>query len=100
VRVRAVARQGPGDTPGPGAQIDRRAGRRQALHGATREWLAVPAWHVDTGNDADLEAAERGAPGDPGQWLAREAASDERAEEVEIAGRAGPEIAGSRPGRC
>src|ERR1019366_3081026 len=80
--------QGLGDRSGPGAEIDRSAGRWQALDGATSERLTLPPRYVDTGINADLHVAERDAPGDPGEWLARESTPDERVEEVGIAGRA------------
>src|SRR5207245_11216398 len=72
---------------GPGADIDRRPGVRQALDGATRERLALPAWNVHTGIDADLQSAEGDPPDDPGEWLAREATTDQRVETHGIAGR-------------
>ena len=44
--------------PAAGAEVDRRAVARQALGGAARERLALPARDVDAGIDADLQAAE------------------------------------------
>ena len=42
--------------------------------------------------DADLQAAERDAAGDPGERLAREATPDERGEQLVVAGRAGEQL--------
>ena len=91
-RAGPVHGQGLRDRPGPGAEIDRRAIRRQALHGATRERLALPARNVDTGIDADLQPAEHNTPGDPGERLSREATPDERVEKLNVPGRAGEEL--------
>src|SRR5207245_390165 len=89
-----AAHQGPGDRSGPGAEIDRRTVSWQPLHGATRQWLTLPAGNVDTRIDADFQAAERDPPRDPCQWLAREAARDQRVEELDVAGGARDELVG------
>src|SRR5260370_9997180 len=92
VRARAVAHQGSCDRAGPGTQIDGCTISWQALDGATRQRLTLPARNVDTRIDADLQGAERDPPGDPGEWLAREAARDERVEDLAITGRASKEL--------
>src|SRR5947199_96835 len=86
--------QGPGDCSSPGADIDRRAGRRQPIDGPTRHRLALPPRNVNTGIDANLHPAERDAPGNPGQWLAGQPALDERAEELDITSGAGEKLVG------
>ncbi|HXA27499.1 MAG TPA: hypothetical protein VN193_02025 [Candidatus Angelobacter sp.] len=49
------------------------------------ELLAQPPRHVDAGLDADGDAAEGDAAGDPGERLAGEAASDERIQQRGVA---------------
>src|SRR6184192_4342159 len=46
--------QGPGDRSSPGADIDRRTGRRQPLDSAPRQRLTLPARNIDSGINADL----------------------------------------------
>ena len=93
-RVRVRGEQDPGDGTGPRAQVDRRAGRRQQLHGAAGQLLGLPAGHVDAGIDAELEVAEGDAAGDPGQRFAREAAPARARRGARRRRRPGP---GARP---
>src|SRR4029077_14431788 len=68
-RARVVAGQRPRDRSRPGAEIDRRTVSRQPFRCAPRERLSLPAGNVDTGIDANLQAAKRDPPGDPREWL-------------------------------
>ena len=86
--IGTVRRQRPGDRAASGADIDRRADRRQSLDGAECERLGLPPGHVHPGIDADIHTTERDAPGDPGERLAGEPAADERLEDTGVAARA------------
>ncbi len=92
--ARAPRHEGSRDRAGPGADVDRRPVRRQALHRAQRQSLGLPAGDVDPGLDGDLEAAEADAAGDPGQRLAGEAACDERVQQLSVTRRAGQQLGG------
>ena len=81
------------DRSAPGTEIDRNAARRQALGRAMRQRFALPARHIHPGIDADHQAPERGAPGDPGKRLPGEPARHHRVEERGIARRPSKELA-------
>src|ERR1039457_1678658 len=85
--TRAMLAEHPCDRTGPRAEIDGRPLLRQPVNGSTRERLAEPARHIDVRIHADVDPAERNHAGDPGKWLAGEAAPNRRLEEHCVAGR-------------
>src|SRR5580704_14665949 len=90
--ARAMHGEDAGDRAGSGAEVNGCPIRWQAVDRALHERLGEPARHVDAGIDAYGEAAERGLPGDPGEWLAGEPASDRRIEEFIVAGGVGKQF--------
>ena len=81
-----MRRQGRCDGSGPGAQVDGDPGGRQAPDRPERQLLGVGPRDVHPRVNADLKAAERDAPGDPGERLAAEAAGKQRIEQRRVAG--------------
>ena len=68
---RAGGLQDQGHRPRPGAQVDGRAVGGEQVGGPTGQGLGLPAGYVDAGVDGEVEAAEPGGAGDPGQGFAR-----------------------------
>ena len=83
-----------GDRTRASAEIYRSATRRQALDRAKRERLALPARDIDTFMNLYLETAERHFPGYPSEWLAGQAAVEERSEKLGVTRRALEKLGG------
>ena len=92
--VRAVGAEDGGDGAAAGAEVNRDAMVREALHGPERQLLALPARDVDAVVDLDLDAAEGDAAGDPRKRLAGEAPGDQHLEPRCVTARAGQQLVG------
>jgi hypothetical protein len=90
--VRTVYLQDLGDGAAPRAEIDGCAVGREALDRSPRKGLAEPAWHVHVRIDVNFNSAECDSPGDPGEWLAGEAASNSSLKDGGIARREGKQF--------
>ena len=80
------------DRTGSSAQVDGGSVGGQPLHRPARQRFAEPSRDVDVGIDVHRDVTEGDGPGDPGEWLAGQPASDERVEEMAISGRASDEL--------